>query len=157
MANEPSITVVGNIATDPELRFTPAGKAVCGFTVASTPRNKDGDNWVDGTTTWLRCSVWDKVAENVAESLEKGMRVIVQGRLSTREFEHNGEKRTSLELAVDAIGPELRYATARVVKASREGGSSQQSKPAATRGGDPWATPAADPWATPATTDAPPF
>jgi len=152
MAGEPIITVVGNIATDPELRFTPAGKAVCGFTVAQTPRTKDGDQWVDGTTTWLRCSVWDKYAENVAESLQKGHRVIVQGRLSTREYEKDGEKRTSLELQVDAIGPELRWATCRVDKgAAREDGRAGR-RPADQQAADPWATPApaADPWATPA-------
>jgi single-strand DNA-binding protein len=144
MAGEPIITVVGNIATEPELRFTPGGKAVCGFTVAQTPRTKDGDQWVDGTTTWLRCSVWDKYAENVAESLQKGHRVIVQGRLSTREYEKDGEKRTSLELQVDAIGPELRWATVRVDKGAARETARQQPAQAA----DPWATPAADPWAT---------
>lgn len=155
MANEPIITVVGNIAGDPELRFTNAGKPVCGFTVASTPRVKDGEQWVDGTTTWLRCSAWDQLAEHCAESLEKGTRVIVQGAMSTREYEHNGEKRTSLELRVDAIGPELRWATARVSKSATGGGQVQRTKAPAAN--DPWATPAADPWAAPASNGEPPF
>lgn len=153
MAGEPSITVVGNIAGDPELRFTPSGKPVCNFTVASTPRVKDGDQWVDGTTTWLRCSVWDKPAENVAESLEKGTRVIVQGRMSTREYEHNGENRTALELAVDAIGPELRFATCRVTKAERAGGGQQRQQGQQGQRQQP----AYDPWATPQGSDEPPF
>jgi single-strand DNA-binding protein len=164
MAGEPIITVVGNLAADPELRFTPGGKAVANFTVASTPRVKDGDQYVDGTTTWLRCSVWDQAAENVVESLQKGMRVIVQGRLSTREFEHKGEQRTALELAVDAIGPELRWATANVKRTERGGnGGGQQRQQSGgqsrQQAADPWATPAAssDPWATPNTSDEPPF
>lgn len=153
MSGEPIITVVGNITADPELRFTGAGKAVAGFTLASTPRVKDGDQWVDGETTFLRCSAWETLAENVAESLTKGTRVIVQGAMSTRSYEHNGEQRTSLELRVDAIGPELRFATAKVSKAFRgQGGAGQRAPQQQQRqqGGDPWATPApaqADPWA----------
>lgn len=155
--NEPILTVVGNLAGDPELRFTPSGKAVCGFTVASTPRVKNGDQWEDGETTWLRCSAWDAMAENVAESLEKGNRVIVQGALSSRSYEtREGEKRTSLELRVDAVGPDLRFATARATRAGQSGGGrpAQQQKQA----GDPWARPGqSDPWATPNADDAPPF
>ena len=162
MAGEPIITVVGNIGGDPELRFTPSGKAVANFTVASTPRVKDGDQYVDGTTTWLRCSVWDSHAENVVESLQKGQRVIVQGRLSTREFEHNGEKRTALELAVDAIGPELRWSTANVKRTERNGnGGGQQQRQSGGKAADPWAKPAggqSDPWAAPGgTSEDPPF
>jgi single-strand DNA-binding protein len=162
MAGEPIITVVGNVVDDPELRFTPSGKAVCNFRLASTPRTKDGDQWKDGTTTWLGCSVWDKPAENVAESLTKGVRVIVQGRLSTREYEtREGEKRSSLELQVDAIGPELRFTTARVAgRTEREDGRAGR-RPANQQAADPWATPAptggTDPWATPAGSDEPPF
>lgn len=148
MSGEPIITVVGNVTADPELRFTPAGKAVAGFTVASTPRVKDGDQWVDGETTWLRCSAWEQLAENVAESIQKGTRVIVQGALSSRSYEKDGQTRTSLELRVDAIGPELRFATARVERAQRgQGGQQAQRQPAPAS--DPWATPAADPWANP--------
>lgn len=149
MAGEPIITVVGNVGGDPELRFTPGGKAVCGFSVASTPRLKDdAGNYTDGTATWLRCSAWDQLAENVAESVQKGQRVIVQGRLSTREYEtREGEKRTSLELQVEAIGPELRFATARVERAGQGGQRQQGGSPAPQS--DPWATPQAssDPWA----------
>ena len=158
MANEPIITVVGNVVDDPELRFTPSGKAVTNFRLASTPRTKDGDQWVDGTTTWLGCSVWDKFAENVAESLTKGTRVVVQGRLSTREYEtREGEKRSSLELAVDAVGPDLRFTSAKVAPRSERENGRAGRRPADNQGADPWATPApaADPWATP--TDAPPF
>lgn len=154
MSGEPIITVVGNVTADPELRFTPAGKAVAGFTVASTPRVKDGDQWVDGETTWLRCSAWEQLAENVAESIQKGVRVIVQGALSSRSYEKDGQTRTSLELRVDAIGPELRFATARVERAQRgQGGSrpaqGQQRPPQ----NDPWAVPASgssdhEPWHT---------
>lgn len=146
MSGEPIITVVGNVTADPELRFTPAGKAVAGFTVASTPRTKNGDEWVDGETTWLRCSAWEQLAENVAESITKGTRVIVQGAMSSRSYEKDGQTRTSLELRVDAIGPELRFATARVERAQRGQGGARpapQSAPA----NDPWATPAAEPWA----------
>ncbi len=125
MAGETVITVVGNLTGDPELRFTPAGAAVANFTVASTPRNFDrqANEWRDGETLFLRCSIWREAAENVAESLTKGMRVIVQGRLVQRSFEtREGEKRTVVELQVDEIGPSLRYATAQVTRANRGGG-----------------------------------
>src|SRR5699024_10845638 len=117
MAGETIITVVGNLTADPELRFTPAGAAVANFTVASTPRNFDRqtNEWRDGETLFLRCSIWRDAAENVAESLTKGMRVIVQGRLVQRSFEtREGERRTVVELQVDEIGPSMRYATAQV-------------------------------------------
>ena len=126
MAGETVITVVGNLTADPELRFTPAGAAVANFTVASTPRNFDrqANEWKDGETLFLRCSIWREAAENVAESLTKGMRVIVQGRLVQRSFEtREGERRTVVELQVDEIGPSMRYATARVTRASRGGGN----------------------------------
>jgi single-strand DNA-binding protein len=115
MAGETVITVVGNITDDPELRFTPSGAAVANFTVASTPRtmNRQTNEWEDGEALFLRCSIWRQAAENVAESLQKGARVIVQGRLKARTWEtREGEKRTSFELDVDEIGPSLRYATA---------------------------------------------
>ena len=125
MAGETVITVVGNLTADPELRFTPNGAAVANFTVASTPRTFDRqtNEWKDGDALFLRCAVWREVAENVAESLTRGSRVLVQGRLKQRSFETTeGEKRTVVELDVDEIGPSLRYATARVNKTSRGGG-----------------------------------
>src|SRR3954464_8290306 len=125
MAGETVITVVGNLTNDPELRFTPSGAAVASFTVASTPRTLDRatNEWKDGEALFLRCSIWRQAAENVAESLQKGARVIVQGRLKQRSFEtREGEKRTVIELEVDEIGPSLRYATANVTKASRGSG-----------------------------------
>src|ERR1700710_2488387 len=126
MAGETVITVIGNLTSDPELRFTPSGAAVANFTVASTPRTFDrqSQEWKDGEALFLRCNVWRQVAENVAESLTRGSRVIVSGRLKQRSFDtKEGEKRTVIELEVDEIGPSLRYATAKVTRASRgEGG-----------------------------------
>ena len=125
MAGETTITVDGNLTADPELRFTPAGAAVANFTVASTPRTFDrqSNEWKDGEALFLRCSIWREAAENVAESLTRGARVVVTGRLKQRSFEtKEGEKRTVMELEVDEIGPSLRYATAKVNKASRGGG-----------------------------------
>ena len=125
MAGEPIITVVGNTVADPELRFTPNGAAVANFTVASTPRTFDRqtNQWVDGEALFVRCSVWKEAAENVAESLTKGMRVIVQGRLKARSYEdRDGNKRTSWEMDVDEVGPALRFATAKVTRAQRNGG-----------------------------------
>ncbi|HEY2193620.1 MAG TPA: single-stranded DNA-binding protein [Actinomycetospora sp.] len=125
MAGDTVITVVGNLTADPELRFTPSGAAVANFTVASTPRTFDRQSgeWKDGEALFLRCNIWRQAAENVAESLTRGSRVIVQGRLKQRSFEtREGEKRTVIELEVDEIGPSLRYATASVTKASRGGG-----------------------------------
>ncbi|MCB7135790.1 single-stranded DNA-binding protein [Cellulosimicrobium marinum] len=125
MAGDTVITVIGNLTGDPELRFTPAGAAVANFTVASTPRTFDrqANEWKDGDTLFMRCSIWREAAENVAESLTKGMRVIVQGRLVQRSYEtREGEKRTVVELQVDEIGPSLRYATAKVTRAQRSGG-----------------------------------
>ncbi|ANZ37153.1 MULTISPECIES: single-stranded DNA-binding protein [Lentzea] len=151
MAGETTITVVGNLTADPELRFTQSGAAVASFTVASTPRTFDRQSgeWKDGEALFLRCNVWRQVAENVAESLTRGSRVLVSGRLRQRSFEtKEGEKRTVVELEVDEIGPSLRYATAKVNKVSRGdggggggfgGGGGQQS-----RGGG--GAPADDPW-----------
>jgi len=156
MAGETVITVVGNLTDDPELRFTPSGAAVANFTVASTPRtlNKQTNEWEDGEAMFLRCSIWRQAAENVAESLQKGARVIVQGRMRARTWEtREGEKRTSFEIDVDEIGPSLRWATAKVARAGRSsagggggygGGGGQQS------GGQPSGGQADDPWATPA-------
>lgn len=144
MAGETQITVVGNLTNDPELRFTPSGSAVANFTVASTPRTYDRqtNEWKDGETLFLRASAWRETAENIAESLTKGTRVIVTGRLKSRSYEtKEGEKRTVIELDVDEIGPSLRYANAKVNRVQR---SNQGQAP---RG---QGAPANDPWATPA-------
>jgi single-strand DNA-binding protein len=154
VAGDTTITVVGNLTADPELRFTPSGAAVANFTVASTPRiyDRQSGEWKDGEALFLRCNIWREAAENVAESLTRGSRVIVQGRLKQRSFEtREGEKRTVFEVEVDEIGPSLRYATAKVNKASRSGGGGGgfgaggggSRQPAAKTGGggasdDPW-------------------
>jgi single-strand DNA-binding protein len=155
VAGDTVITVIGNLTADPELRFTPSGAAVANFTVASTPRTFDRqtNEWKDGEALFLRCNIWREAAENVAESLTRGARVIVSGRLKQRSFEtREGEKRTVVELEVDEIGPSLRYATAKVNKASRSGGggggfgggggASRQPAQASGGGGaaseDPW-------------------
>jgi len=125
MAGETVITVIGNLTNDPELRFTPSGAAVAGFTVASTPRtlDRESNQWKDGDPLFLRCSVWRQYAENVAESLTKGMQVMVQGRLKQRSYEtREGEKRTVVELDVDDVGPTLRFSTAKVTKSQRGSG-----------------------------------
>lgn len=125
MAGETVITVIGNLTGDPELRFTPSGSAVANFTIASTPRTFDRqtNEWKDGETLFLRASVWREAAENVAETLTKGMRVIAQGRLKSRSFEtKEGEKRTVMELEVDEVGPSLKYASAKVTRTPRSGG-----------------------------------
>ena len=125
MAGETTITVIGNLTGDPELRFTPSGAAVANFTVASTPRTFDrqSNDWKDGETLFMRCSVWREAAENVAESLHRGTRVIVSGRLKSRSYEtKEGEKRTVIEMDVDEVGPSLRYATAKVNRTQRAGG-----------------------------------
>jgi single-strand DNA-binding protein len=125
MAGETVITVVGNLTDDPELRFTPSGAAVASFTVASTPRtfDRNSNEWKDGDALFLRCSIWRQAAENVAESLTKGMRVVVQGRLRQRSYEtREGEKRTVVEMEVEEVGPSLKYATAKVTKANRGSG-----------------------------------
>ncbi|MBU7597774.1 single-stranded DNA-binding protein [Streptomyces sp. P38-E01] len=164
MAGETVITVVGNLTDDPELRFTPSGAAVANFTIASTPRTFDRqtNEWKDGDPLFLRSSVWRQAAENVAESLTKGMRVIAQGRLRQRSYEtQQGEKRTVVELEVDEIGPALRYATAKVTKTGSRGGGQGggfgggqggqggqgggwngggQQQGGGGQGGDPWAT-----------------
>lgn len=142
-----NLTVVGNLVQDPELRFTPSGAAVAQFTVASTPRqlDKQSGEWKDGEPTFLSCKIWRDAAEHVAESLQRGARVIVTGRLRQENWEdrESGAKRSKLVLEVDEIGPSLRYATAKVQKMQRQsgGGSSggQQSRPAQ-GGDDPWAT-----------------
>ena len=154
MAGETVITVIGNLTSDPELRFTPSGAAVANFTVASTPRtfDKNSNEWVDQEAMFLRCSIWRQAAENVAESLQRGMRVVVQGRLKARTYEtREGEKRTVFELEVDEIGPSLKFATAKVNRTSRQGGGGGYSGGGqGAQGGGGQSAPADDPWATPA-------
>ena len=128
MAGETTITVIGNLTNDPELRFTPSGSAVANFTIASTPRTFDrqSNEWKDGETLFLRAAGWREMAENIAESLTKGMRVIVSGRLKSRSYDtKEGEKRTVIELEVDEIGPSLRYANAKVTRTARSNGGGQ--------------------------------
>lgn len=124
MAGDTIITVIGNLTADPELKFTPAGAAVANFTIASTPRtfDKNSNEWKDGEALFMNCSIWREAAENVAESLTRGTRVIASGRLKQRSFEKDGQKRTVIELEVEEIGPSLKYATAKPNKAGRGGG-----------------------------------
>ncbi|MEC9051075.1 MAG: single-stranded DNA-binding protein [Actinomycetota bacterium] len=159
MAGETVITVVGNLVDDPELRFTPSGAAVANFRIASTPRNfnRQTNEWEDGEALFLSCSIWRQAAENVAESLTKGMRVVVQGRLKSRSYEtREGEKRTVMELDVEEVGPSLKYATAKVTRTTRQGGGGgfnggggggggysgggSAGGQAPAQGNDPWAT-----------------
>lgn len=170
MAGETLITVVGNLTADPELRFTPSGAPVANFTVASTPRNFDRQSgeWKDGDAMFLNCAVWRQAAENVAESLTKGMRVIVSGRLRQRSYEtREGEKRTVFEVEVEEIGPALKYATAKVTRSSGGSGGNYNSGSPAGGGGSSWSnsnsgggqsekTGGADPWAS-AQSEEPPF
>lgn len=162
------ITIVGNLTADPELRFTPNGSAVANFTVASTPRimDKATNEWKDGEALFMRCAVWRQAAENIAESLQRGARVIVTGRLKQRSYDtKEGEKRTVIELEVDEVGPSLKYATAKVNKTSRggagggfagDGGGNSNSGGSGSDfgGGDPWSAPAA---AGAGLSDEPPF
>ncbi len=167
MAGETIVTVVGNLTDDPELRFTANGAAVANFTVASTPRffDKQNNEWKDGDALFLRCSIWRQAAENVAESLQRGARVVVQGRLKQRSYEtREGEKRTVYELDVEEVGPSLKYATAKVTKVTRAsgggfGGSGGGGGAGSGGGSAPASPPAEDPWASaaPATNDEPPF
>ena len=162
MAGETPITVVGNLTADPELRFTPSGAAVANFTVASTPRTFDRqtNEWKDQETLFLNCSVWRQAAENAAESLQRGMRVIVQGRLKSRSYDdREGNKRTVFEIDVDEVGPSLRSATAKVTRAMRSGpggegggggfGGGGGGNQGGGFGGGQGAAPQNDPWATP--------
>ncbi|MEO5853254.1 MAG: single-stranded DNA-binding protein [Nocardioides sp.] len=149
MAGETVITVVGNLVDDPELRFTPSGAAVANFRIASTPRtfDKQTNEWKDGEGLFLSCAIWRQAAENVAESLQKGMRVVVQGRLKQRSYEtREGEKRTVYELDVEEVGPSLKYATAKVTRTTRQGGGGGYSGGGGGGGAggqeDPWAQPA---------------
>ncbi|MDQ7992913.1 MAG: single-stranded DNA-binding protein [Propionicimonas sp.] len=167
MAGETLITLVGNLTADPELRFTPSGAPVANFTVASTPRTFDrqANEWKDGDAMFLNCAVWRQAAENVAESLTKGMRVIVQGRLRSRSYEtREGEKRTVFEVDVEEIGPALKYATAKVTRTQGGGGNYGGGQSSA--GGSNWGgnsgggsserSGGSDPWAQ-AQSEEPPF
>ena len=143
-AGDTNLTMIGNLVSDPELRFTPSGAAVAKFTVASTPRylDKTTNEWKDGDSLFLQCQIWRQAAENVAESLTKGMRVIVSGRLKQRSYEtKEGEKRTVFEVEVDEVGPSLRNATAKVTKAARQTGTGYSAPASAAptaSGDDPW-------------------
>lgn len=170
MAGDTTLTIIGNLTSDPELRFTPSGAAVANFTVASTPRTFDrqSNEWKDGETLFMRCSIWRDAAENVAESLVRGTRVVLSGRLKSRSYEtKEGEKRTVIELEVDEVGPSLRYASAKVTKSQRGGGpgGGQQGggsyggggggfgnpgggQQGGGQGGYGGGTPQSDPWAT---------
>jgi single-strand DNA-binding protein len=172
-AGDTVITIVGNLVDDPELRFTPSGAAVAKFRIASTPRymDKQTNEWKDGESLFLSCNVWRQAAENVAETLQRGMRVIVSGRLKQRSYEtKEGEKRTVYEIEVDEVGPSLRSATAKVVKTQRGAGSGGFGGAGAAVDNDPWASAAPAPapasggggggggWNTPGTaSDEPPF
>ncbi|MHB1475547.1 MAG: single-stranded DNA-binding protein [Dermatophilaceae bacterium] len=165
MAGDTVITIIGNLTADPELRFTPSGAAVANFTVASTPRQFDrtSNDWKDGETLFMRCSVWRDAAENVAESLQRGTRVLVSGRLKSRSYEtKEGEKRTVVEMDVDEVGPSLKYATAKVNRTQRgtggggfngggQGGGGQgggSTSDSAGQSGSGRGAPSDDPWAT---------
>jgi single-strand DNA-binding protein len=166
-AGDTRITMVGNLVNDPELRFTPSGAAVAKFTVASTPRylDKNTNEWKDGDSLFLACNIWRQAAENVAESLTRGMRVIVTGRLKQRSYEtKEGEKRTVYEVEVDEVGPSLRNATAKVTKTTRaagaSGGSGSFSTPVSETASaeDPWsAAPVGGGWSSAGSDDQPPF
>jgi single-strand DNA-binding protein len=172
-AGDTQITIAGNLVDDPELRYTPTGQAVAKFRVASTPRFRDNSTgeWKDGDSLFLTCNVWRQAAENVAESLQRGMRVIVNGRLRQRSYEtREGEKRTVYEIEVDDVGPSLRNASAKVAKSNRSGGGGggfggggQSGGYGGNSGGrgagadDPWAADAADSFGGGAAADEPPF
>lgn len=151
MAGEVSVTIVGNLADDPELRYTQGGVAVVSVRVGSTPRtlNRSTNEWVDGETVWVRCTAWREAAENIAQSLTKGTRVVVSGRLKAPSAYQSaqGEARASLELEIDEIGPSLRYATASITRRAREGGAPAVESPwgetkAPASGAAAWANPA---------------
>lgn len=171
MAGETQITLIGNLTADPELRFTANGAPVANFTVASTPRTFDRqtNEWRDGEAMFISCSVWRQYAENVAESLFKGMQVIVQGKLKSRSYENReGQRRTVFEIDVEEVGPTLRFATAKVTKTSGGGGGGGgQWQPSQQSQGDSWSSASSDrqdrnrggddPWGQPSQSDEPPF
>lgn len=157
MAGEPLLVVVGSVGADAELKFLPSGAACCTWSLAHTPRIKQGDSWVDGETVWIRCTAWRQLGESAAEQVKRGMRLIVHGRLKVRTFEHQGEKRTSVELDVEDVGADMRYATVTARRVERHPGEDRSAnrEPA-------YSSPASDPWGagpnTPTTDDSePPF
>jgi single-strand DNA-binding protein len=158
MAGEPQITVIGSVGADAELKFLPSGAACCSWNLAYTPRTKQGDTWVNGETVWIRCTAWRELGESAAEQVLRGMRLIVLGRLKVRTYEHQGEKRTSVEMDVDEVGADMRYARVTARKTERSGGNETggNRQPAYSGG------PAEDPWGagpnTPSeSTEEPPF
>jgi single-strand DNA-binding protein len=160
--NETTLTIRGRLTQDPELRFTPSGAAVVNLTIASNARrfDKNTNQWSDGPTTFWRCSAWRDLAENVAESLSKGAAVVAFGTVEQRDYEHNGEKKTAIDVTLEAIGPDLRWATARPVKAQRGPGTGIQQANGQNPANDPWSTsviPQAAPggWGQNAATEAP--
>jgi len=162
MSGETVITVIGNLTADPELRWTQAGAPVADFTVASTPRtfDRNAGEWRDGDTLFMRCSVWRETAENVAESLRKGMRVIVQGRLTQRSYDtQHGERRTVVELQVDEVGPSLRRARAQVTRVQAQAASAPSASASGSGGAAGWGreTPQHDPWGASGAPSEPPF
>ena len=162
MAGDTVITVIGNLTADPELHWTQSGAAVADFTVASTPRTYDRNagEWRDGDTIFMRCSVWRETAENVAESLRKGMRVIVQGRLTQRSYDtQQGERRTVVELQVDEVGPSLRRARAQVTRVQAQAASASAASAPGSGGAGGWGreAPPRDPWGASAAPSEPPF
>ena len=166
MTGETVITIIGNLTADPELRWTQSGVPVADFTVASTPRayDRNAGEWRDGAALFMRCSVWRETAENVAESLRKGMRVIVQGRLTQRSYDtQQGERRTVVELQVDEVGPSLRRARAQVTRVQAQAASAPSASAPGSGGAGGWAPSAMldaqqhDPWGSQAATSEPPF
>lgn len=143
MSGLPSVTVIGTLVADPDLRFTPSGAAVANFTIAANARrlNKQTNEWEDGDATFLRCNLWRQAAENVAESLTRGMRVIAVGTLKQRQYEKDGEKRSSFELEVDEVGPSTKWATVKVNKVAREGGLSASAPRSSGPADDPFSNP----------------
>jgi single-strand DNA-binding protein len=161
MAGDTTLVLIGNLVADPEMRFLASGQAVANFTVASTPRtfDKQANEWKDGETLFLRCNIWRDAAENAVESLQKGMRVIVTGRLKSRSWEKDGEKRSAMELEVDEVGPSLKHATCTVNRTQRGAGSGGQGNgnSGGYSGGGGNTPQAADPWATTTPDSEPPF
>lgn len=147
MANEPTITIVGNTTDEAQLRYTASGAAVASWTLVSTPRVKQGDTWTDGEPTFYRCSAWRSLGETAAESITKGMRLVVTGRFKTRSYETSaGEKRLSLEVDVDEVGASMRYATVKVNKVERNSGGFGERRPTGTDGIQGGSYEAGDPW-----------
>lgn len=135
MSGEPAITICGTAGGDAEMRFLPSGAGLCSWSMAVTPRVKQGDTWTDGETVWYRCTAWRQLGESAAESIVKGMRLLVHGRLRVRGFEKDGQARTSLEIDVEHVGAEMRYATVKATKVSR---GSESRSGSAGPSDDPW-------------------